>query len=391
MPQPVRSQASPLACPVLITLLTRPCPTLPLTLAPPLARTIVRARSHASAAAHAHPGARAPAVRIAATRCSCRPHARSPRAHSSVNTRSSSRTRCSSREHACHCTRASRSLPRTQKPLHARLQQQLHTPLQPLACKPCSSHSHAHAAAAASAAPASASATSAAPAARATESAPNHSYPPLPAPHHSYPPLPAPHHSYLLCDAIICIHVSLEFPSWLIRAERFLKSQRQDNDTLWAHASGDLPEPPSPLDLGAEPNEVTQACFDKARTARSVWQSRDAAACIALSSLLPETEEAHFSQSALKDIESNIRSVASTSGTVVPLLFKGCTVPQLPTFTASLASTVSPPLETAAVSTAGGRSRGKGGKRGGRVVALVVVVGVAEALVTLVRLVEATL
>ncbi|CAI7933619.1 unnamed protein product [Closterium sp. NIES-54] len=89
---------------------------------------------------------------------------------------------------------------------------------------------------------------------------------------------------------------ALEFPSWLIRAERFLKSQRQDNDTLWAHASGDLPEPPSPLDLGAEPNEATQARFDKARTARSVWQSRDAAACIALSNLLPETEEAHFSQ-----------------------------------------------------------------------------------------------
>ncbi|CAI5518364.1 unnamed protein product [Closterium sp. Naga37s-1] len=72
-------------------------------------------------------------------------------------------------------------------------------------------------------------------------------------------------------------------------------------------------------------------------------------------------------ETALKDIESNIRSFASASGAVVPPLFQGCTVPQLPTFTTSLASIASPSLlETAAVSTVGGRSRGKGGKRGGK-------------------------
>ncbi|CAI7916876.1 unnamed protein product [Closterium sp. NIES-54] len=265
---------------------------------------------------------------------------------------------------------------------------------------------------------------------------------------------------------------ALESPSWLIRVERSLKSQLQDNVTLWAHASGDLPEhSPSPA-LGVEPDEAAQARFDKARIAYSAWQSHGAAACIALSSLLPETEEAHFSrvrfakdmlaaiktcystptsaslgrlflpflfpdlaafdraadlithlrsldvsyraacteaqlallpppmaitihfiatslldrlapvcdellrkhlseltidvlETALKDIGSNIRFVAS--GTVVPPLFQGCTVPQLPTFTASLASTASPsPVETGAVSTVGGRSRGKGGKRGGK-------------------------
>ncbi|CAI7790600.1 unnamed protein product [Closterium sp. NIES-54] len=42
-------------------------------------------------------------------------------------------------------------------------------------------------------------------------------------------------------------------------------------------------------------------------------------------------------QTALLDIESNIRSIASVSGTVVLPIFQGCTVPQLPTFTASLA------------------------------------------------------
>ncbi|CAI7848948.1 unnamed protein product [Closterium sp. NIES-54] len=248
----------------------------------------------------------------------------------------------------------------------------------------------------------------------------------------------------------------LEFPSWFIRAERFLKSQRQDNNTLWAHASGDLPQPPSPPALGAEPDETAQARFDKAHTARSVWQLLDTTVCIALASLLHETEESHFSQvrfakdlivaikthystptsaslgrlflqflfpdlgmfdraadlithlrsldvnyraactearlalipcpwrslftsspqaslialhlsTALKDIESNIRSIASASRAVIPPLFQGCTVPQLPTFTASLASTASlSTVETVAVSIVGERFRVKGGKRGGK-------------------------
>ncbi|CAI7860939.1 unnamed protein product [Closterium sp. NIES-53] len=72
-------------------------------------------------------------------------------------------------------------------------------------------------------------------------------------------------------------------------------------------------------------------------------------------------------ESALKDIESNIRSIASASGAVVPPLFQGCTVPQLSTFTPSLASTASPASdETAAVFVAGGRAWGKGGKEGGK-------------------------
>ncbi|CAI7741843.1 unnamed protein product [Closterium sp. NIES-53] len=62
-------------------------------------------------------------------------------------------------------------------------------------------------------------------------------------------------------------------------------------------------------------------------------------------------------ETALKDIERNIRSVASASGTVVPPLFQG----------------------------------GKGGKRGGKGGGASGGGGVAEALVTLVRLVEATL
>ncbi|CAI7736918.1 unnamed protein product, partial [Closterium sp. NIES-53] len=64
----------------------------------------------------------------------------------------------------------------------------------------------------------------------------------------------------------------------------------------------------------------------------------------------------------------------------------------LPTFTASLASTTSPStVETATVSTMGGRSRGMGGKRGGKGGGTGGGGEGAEAMVTLVRLVEAKL
>ncbi|CAI7834956.1 unnamed protein product [Closterium sp. NIES-53] len=68
---------------------------------------------------------------------------------------------------------------------------------------------------------------------------------------------------------------------------------------------------------------------------------------------------------ALKDIDSKIRSVAFAFGAVVPPIFQGCIVPQLPTSTASLASTASPGIVvTMAVSTVGGYSRSRGGKKG---------------------------
>ncbi|CAI7789250.1 unnamed protein product, partial [Closterium sp. NIES-53] len=69
-------------------------------------------------------------------------------------------------------------------------------------------------------------------------------------------------------------------------------------------------------------------------------------------------------ESALKDVESNLRSVASASGAVPPPLFHGCTVPQLPTFIASLATATTD--VTAAAVTTSSRSRGRGGKRGGQ-------------------------
>ncbi|CAI7907243.1 unnamed protein product [Closterium sp. NIES-53] len=69
-------------------------------------------------------------------------------------------------------------------------------------------------------------------------------------------------------------------------------------------------------------------------------------------------------QSALKDVERNLRLVASASGDVPPPLFHGCIVPQLPTFTASLATTATN-VTTTAITTSS-RSRGMSGRRGGQ-------------------------
>ncbi|CAI7765445.1 unnamed protein product [Closterium sp. NIES-54] len=243
------------------------------------------------------------------------------------------------------------------------------------------------------------------------------------------------------------------------------------HETLWAHASGDLPEPADPAPLAADPTPANSYRYAHERADVTAWKSRDAAACIALSSLLPESEETHFTQvrtasdflpaikaryatpttislgglflpflfpdlasfertanlithlssldssyraactdaqvallpppmaitiyfiatslpdrlasvrdalllkhpseltievleSALKDVESNLRSIASASGVVAPPLFHGCTVPQLPTFTASLATAATD--VTAAAVTTSSWSRGRSGRRGGQ-------------------------
>ncbi|CAI7770773.1 unnamed protein product [Closterium sp. NIES-53] len=264
---------------------------------------------------------------------------------------------------------------------------------------------------------------------------------------------------------------SLEFLVWLLRARCLLESQVQAHETLWAHASGDLPEPADPAPLAADPTPADNNCYAREHADVTAWKSRDVAACIALSNLLPESEETHFTQvrtasefltaikaryatpttvslgrlflpflfldldsfertahlithlrsldssyraactdaqlallpppmaitiyfiatslldrlasvrdalllkhpneltietleSALKDIESNLRSVASASGDVPPPLFHGCTVPQLPTFTASLATAATD--MTASAVTTSSRSRGRSGRRGGQ-------------------------
>ncbi|CAI7733800.1 unnamed protein product [Closterium sp. NIES-54] len=263
----------------------------------------------------------------------------------------------------------------------------------------------------------------------------------------------------------------LKFSVWLLRARRLLESQVQAHETLWAHASCDLPEPVDPAPLAADPTPADSDRYARERANVRAWKSRDAAACIALSSLLPESEETHFTQvrtasefltaikaryatpttvslgrlflpflfpdlalfertadliyhlcsldssyraactdaqlallpppmaitiyfiatslpdrlalvrdalllkhpreftikvleSALKDVESNLCSVASASGVVPPPLFHGSTVPQLPTSTASLATAATE--VTAAAVTTSSQSRGRSGRRGGQ-------------------------
>ncbi|CAI7734563.1 unnamed protein product [Closterium sp. NIES-54] len=88
----------------------------------------------------------------------------------------------------------------------------------------------------------------------------------------------------------------LEFSVWLLRARRLLESQVQAHETLWAHASGDLPEPVGPAPLAADPTPVDSDRYPCERGDLTAWKSRDVAAYIALSTLLPESEETHFTQ-----------------------------------------------------------------------------------------------
>ncbi|CAI7932277.1 unnamed protein product [Closterium sp. NIES-54] len=241
----------------------------------------------------------------------------------------------------------------------------------------------------------------------------------------------------------------LEFSALLLRARRLLESQVQAHETLWAHTFGDLPEPADPAPLADDPTPADSDRYARERADVTAWKSRDAAASIALSSLLPESEETHFTQVrtasefliAIKahyvtpttvslgrlflpflfpdlalfectanlithlrsldssyhatcadarlhctlppwrllsissplasltalprfDVESNLRSVASASDVVPPPLFHVCTVPQLPTFTASLATAATD--VTAAAVTTSSRSQGRSGRRGGQ-------------------------
>ncbi|CAI7829651.1 unnamed protein product [Closterium sp. NIES-54] len=72
-------------------------------------------------------------------------------------------------------------------------------------------------------------------------------------------------------------------------------------------------------------------------------------------------------ETTLGKIKSNLLSVASATDAVAPRLFEGCAVLQLPTFTATCASTaVSVFEDTAAISAADREKRGKGGKKGGK-------------------------
>ncbi|CAI7867163.1 unnamed protein product [Closterium sp. NIES-53] len=78
----------------------------------------------------------------------------------------------------------------------------------------------------------------------------------------------------------------LEFFVWLLHAQRLLEIQVQADESLWAHASGDLRAPPDLEPLGADPTTKDRDRFARQHAALFAWKSRNAAACIALNSLL---------------------------------------------------------------------------------------------------------
>ncbi|CAI7840901.1 unnamed protein product [Closterium sp. NIES-53] len=123
---------------------------------------------------------------------------------------------------------------------------------------------------------------------------------------------------------------SLKFSVWLLRARRLLESQVQAHETLWAHASGDLPEPAGPAPLVADSTPADSDRYAREHADVTAWKSRDAAACIALSSLLPESEEIHFTQvRTASEFLTAIKARYATPTTVslgrmfLPFLFPG--------------------------------------------------------------------
>ncbi|CAI7845855.1 unnamed protein product, partial [Closterium sp. NIES-53] len=133
--------------------------------------------------------------------------------------------------------------------------------------------------------------------------------PPLPSPRACCPcpssrAAPCPSRHFLHASAMATPSVlrfdaegrPLDLSVWLLRTQRLLESQVQADEFLWAHASSDLRASPDPEPVGADPTTADRDRFARQCAALNAWKSRDAAACIALSSLLPESEETHFTQ-----------------------------------------------------------------------------------------------
>ncbi|CAI7731252.1 unnamed protein product, partial [Closterium sp. NIES-53] len=68
----------------------------------------------------------------------------------------------------------------------------------------------------------------------------------------------------------------LEFSVWLLRVRRLLERQVQAYESLWAHASGDLPKPNDPAPLGADPSSADRDHYARQRADLTAWKSRDA-------------------------------------------------------------------------------------------------------------------
>ncbi|CAI7856126.1 unnamed protein product [Closterium sp. NIES-54] len=205
----------------------------------------------------------------------------------------------------------------------------------------------------------------------------------------------------------------INFGTWLRQTQRYLTSQCQDGATLYAHASGALQAPPRLEPLPAVPPPTPEAQADYARLvlAWDVWDSRDAAAALVLTELLPPTKAAHFDLvETAKEVYDAISarystpSSASLSRILMPLVFPNlgsfATVSDLATHLCSLVASyraacteaqllVAPPpiwltvhwsLRTLQLFLPlTGRNGGREARKGGRGVAAVEEVAVVEA------------
>ncbi|CAI7843079.1 unnamed protein product [Closterium sp. NIES-54] len=87
---------------------------------------------------------------------------------------------------------------------------------------------------------------------------------------------------------------SVDFPGWLRKLKLYLGSMIENDVRLLEHATGKLVAPKDPDPLGASLSEVDEARFEKAQLAASRWAARDDATVLAITNLLPLSEQHHF-------------------------------------------------------------------------------------------------
>ncbi|CAI7731818.1 unnamed protein product [Closterium sp. NIES-54] len=126
----------------------------------------------------------------------------------------------------------------------------------------------------------------------------------------------------------------IDFPGWLRKLKLYLGSRTENNVRLLEHATGKLVAPKDPKPLGASSSEVDEACFKKAQLVVSRWAARDDATVLAITDLLPLSEQHHFEQEVMvKGLfyavvkRYSTPTTASLGRLVLPFLF-----PDLPSF-----------------------------------------------------------
>ncbi|CAI7805921.1 unnamed protein product [Closterium sp. NIES-54] len=127
---------------------------------------------------------------------------------------------------------------------------------------------------------------------------------------------------------------SIDFPRWLRKLKLYLGSRIENDVRVLKHATGKLVAPKDPGPLGASPSKMDEARFEKAQLAVSRWAARDDATVLAITDLLPLSEQHHFEQEVTAKglFDAVVKwystpTTASLGRLVLPFLF-----PDLPSF-----------------------------------------------------------